>query len=75
MSDLAALEGFEANFAFLLRARFGDPNHAASHRVKRVFIQNDFDYLATPQPETPAHPETILGGIKYKARLSFEVEN
>jgi hypothetical protein len=59
----------------LFRATFADPNHAASHGIERVFIQDDFDYLTPLQSKTSAHPETILRGIKYKARLSFEVED
>jgi len=65
----------EPNFAFLFGPGFADPNHAASHGVERVFIQDDFDYLSTPQSEISAHPEPIVRGIKHKTRLSFEIEN
>jgi len=65
----------EANFAFLFGPGFGDPNHAASHRVERVLIEDDFDYLSAPQSESSAHPEPIVRGIEHKARLSFKFED
>ena len=72
---LLGLDSFQPDFAFLLGACFADPNHAASHRVERVFIQDDFDYLSAPQLESSAHPEPIVRGIKHKARLSFKFED
>ena len=60
MFALAALDGFQANFAFVLGTYFADPDHNATHRVQRVFIQDDFDNLTPSQMEAPAQPEAVF---------------
>jgi hypothetical protein len=70
---------FQASFAFLLRARFADPHHAASHRAQRVLIQDQLDRLPASQPEISVQPEPALRGIHDQTRnsplVSFEVDD
>ena len=73
MSDLAALNGFQANFTFLLGAEFADPDYAATHGVEWVLIEDDFDNFAAPQMETSAQMEPVFRGIENKARHSLLV--
>ena len=47
------LNGFQADFAFVLGVGFADPDHVAAYSVELVLIQNDFDNLAAPQMELP----------------------
>lgn len=51
------LDGFQADFSFLLGASFANPDHAATHEAERVFIGDKFDHLAAPKVETSAQPE------------------
>jgi hypothetical protein len=55
------LDGFQADFSFLLGADLADPDHAAAHGPERVLIEDNFDHLATPEVETSAQPETSKG--------------
>jgi hypothetical protein len=58
------LDGFQANFSLPLGAIFADPDHAATLRARRFFIEGKFDHLATPKVETTAQPEAFFRGIK-----------
>ena len=57
------LHRFQAELAFLLRASFADPYHAALQGAERVLIQNEFDDLPAPQPEIPAESEPAFPGV------------
>jgi hypothetical protein len=61
------LDGFQADFSFLLGAGFADPDHAAAHGAERVFIADKFDHLAAPKVENSAQPETFFRGIEDEA--------
>jgi hypothetical protein len=50
--DLGALNGFQANFPFLLGAGFSNPDYVATQGVERVVVEDDFDKLAVPQMES-----------------------
>jgi len=73
------LDGFHADFSFLLGPSFADPDHAAPHGAKRVFIEDNFDHVAAPKVETSAQPETLFRGIEDEAgeplRLAVQIDD
>jgi hypothetical protein len=73
------LDGFEADFSFMLRAGFADPDHAAALGGGHVFIEDKFDHLASPEVETSAQPETFFRGIEDEAkeplRLTVQIDD
>ena len=61
------LDGFQADFSFLLGAGFADPDHTAPLGAERVFIEDKFDHMAASKVETSAQPETFFRRIEYEA--------
>ncbi len=72
------LDGFQADFSLLLGAGFADPDHTAALGAGRLFIEDNFDQLATPKVETSAQPETFFRGIEDEAgeplRLAVQID-
>ena len=64
---LNRLDGFQADFSFLLGAAFANPDHAATRGAKRVFIGDKFDHLAALKVENSPQPETFFRGIEDEA--------
>jgi len=62
------LDGFQADFSFLLGAGFADPDHTAPLGAERVFIEDKFDHMAASKVETSAQPEAFFRGIEDEAR-------
>ena len=54
------LDGFQADFSFLLGAGFADPDHVAALGAGRLFIEDKFDHLAAPKVETSTQPEALF---------------
>jgi hypothetical protein len=61
------LDGFQADFSFLVGVGFADPDRAAAHGAERVFIEDKFYRLAAPKVETSAQRETFFRGIEDEA--------
>jgi len=55
------LDGFQADFSFLLGASFADPGHAAAHRAERIFIEDKFNHLAA-RDEIRTSDTRVAGG-------------
>jgi hypothetical protein len=71
LEEPVRLDSFEANFAFLLGARFADPDDPAALGVGRVFIEDKFDNLTAPEVETSAHPVTFFRRVDDEAGESL----
>lgn len=54
-----ALEGFEADLAILFGARFADPDYTTFDGVQFIVAGDDFDELATFEPEAASETESI----------------
>jgi hypothetical protein len=67
------LDGFQADFAFLLGAGFADPDNSAALGAGHVFIDDKFDHLASPKTGTSAQPETSFRWIDDQARESLGI--
>jgi hypothetical protein len=61
------LDGLEADFSFLFGAGFADPDYAAALWGGRLFVEDKFDDLATPNVESSAQPEAVFRGIEDEA--------
>lgn len=74
-----ALDGFEADLAFLFRTGSADPDHAAADGVQFVVAGDDLDDLPAFQPEAAAEAETVGRTIHDEAgdalRLGAEVDD
>ena len=73
------LDGFQADFALLLGAGFADPDHATPLGAGRLFVEDKFDHLTTPQVETSTQPEAFFRGVKDEAgeplRFAVQIDN
>ena len=73
------LDGFEADFAFLLGAWFADPDHVAADGLEFILTGDHLHDLAAPEPETSPKAESLRGAVHNQAgdplRLGAEVDH
>jgi hypothetical protein len=60
------LDGFQADFSFLLRSGFADPDDAAALGAGWVFIEDKFNFIAGSEAEASAQPESSFREIEDK---------
>jgi hypothetical protein len=65
------LHRFQTGFSRLIGAGFANPDHVAADRSERLIIKDKFNDLPTLKLVTLSQSETVLRGIKDKARESL----
>jgi hypothetical protein len=67
----AELDSLQARFAFMPGSRPSNPHDGAADGAQRVFIENNFDNLATAQLKSAAQTKTLFGRIDHETWKTF----